>query len=381
MKCNRKPSAILFALLLIVTSCSLFAAEFSAKIVDRLGRPLPGATVSVYWLKRLSKDTVDSIELLKLNSQANGIVKGNYDEKTVPSGETIWTEVSKDGYEGFSTDGVRSEYVMARMFRLGDVDRIAKLSGDAQTSELRELLSGEVEPEGGKSVEELMFFHEQQFRPALRSLVPDAKVGRGASESLAFIGVPEDLLLVVQHASKSNGESFGNRWAYGVVTSLLEPSSDEEWSFLENCAANDYDDLWVDAGAIETLKLIATPKSAEILKKVLKKNPNRSRSIQSALDYISSNPPTLADRDLNEAGKKVAQAIKMGDWQGNKKPRFNKSGDKALVDCEFIAGRDLLIHTATFHKVGNVWKLRGVRETLQALLANPPKKKPDDKSK
>ena len=75
----------------------------------------------------------------------------------------------------------------------------------------------------------------------------------------------------------------------------------------------------------------------------------------------------------------MAQAIKIGDWQENKKPRFNDNGDKALIDCEFIAGRDLLIHTATFHKVGDVWKLRGVRETMQALLASPPKKKPDER--
>jgi len=38
-------------LLAVTTSCSLSAEEFSAKIVDRLGRPLPGVTVSVYWLK------------------------------------------------------------------------------------------------------------------------------------------------------------------------------------------------------------------------------------------------------------------------------------------------------------------------------------------
>ena len=73
------------------------------------------------------------------------------------------------------------------------------------------------------------------------------------------------------------------------------------------------------------------------------------------------------------AGKKVAQAIKIGQWQGNEPPQFNEKKDKALVACEFIAGRDLLIHTATFHMVDGRWRLRGVRETMQALLAREPK--------
>ena len=40
-------------------------------------------------------------------------------------------------------------------------------------------------------------------------------------------------------------------------------------------------------------------------------------------------------------------------------------------------GYDLLIHTATFHRVEGVWKLRGVRETLQAYLATPPRRTSD----
>jgi hypothetical protein len=41
----------------------------------------------------------------------------------------------------------------------------------------------------------------------------------------------------------------------------------------------------------------------------------------------------------------------------------------ALINCEFIAGSDLLVHTATFQNMNGIWKLRGVRETMQALLA------------
>lgn len=52
-----------------------------------------------------------------------------------------------------------------------------------------------------------------------------------------------------------------------------------------------------------------------------------------------------------------------------KPPIFSSKGDKALVEYEFRAGRDLLAYTATFHKAGEAWVLRGARETMQALLA------------
>ncbi|MCC6234236.1 MAG: hypothetical protein IT580_16450 [Verrucomicrobiales bacterium] len=135
---------------------------------------------------------------------------------------------------------------------------------------------------------------------------------------------------------------------------------------------NEYDDLWVDVGAIRTLKLIASQKSKQVLKEVGEKNKDRADSVEDAIKYMESAPASLADEDLVIAGKRVAQAIKVGKWQGTKPPQFNEKKAKALVACEFIAGRDLLIHTATFHKVDGKWRLRGVRETMQALLAREP---------
>jgi hypothetical protein len=80
-------------------------------------------------------------------------------------------------------------------------------------------------------------------------------------------------------------------------------------------------------------------------------------------------PPTLAGSRAWKVGRR---SINSGKWQGNKPPRYNENKDKALVACEFIAGRDLLVHTATFHKVDGKWRLRSVRETMQALLARAP---------
>ncbi len=132
---------------------------------------------------------------------------------------------------------------------------------------------------------------------------------------------------------------------------------------------NKYNDRWVDAGAVRSLKLIASPRCQQILQEVRSKNEGRSISAANAIQYIRSNPPPLFDQNLVDLGKRLALVIQIGNWTGNKPPDYNESGDKACIDCEFIAGRDLLIHTATFHKVGELWIVRGVRETMQALLA------------
>lgn len=50
-------------------------------------------------------------------------------------------------------------------------------------------------------------------------------------------------------------------------------------------------------------------------------------------------------------------------------PRFNASGDKALVNLDFLNGDDELIYTATFRKIGGVWVLRGAGETSQGIVS------------
>ena len=109
-----------------------------------------------------------------------------------------------------------------------------------------------------------------------------------------------------------------------------------------------------------------------MLEEVGRRNPDRAIFVEAAVQYIESGAPALSDADIGVAGRKVAQAIRIGKWQGNKPPRYNERKDKALVACEFMSGRDELIHTATFHKVDGIWRLRGVRETMQLLLSRVP---------
>ena len=378
---QRRYTLLGLLLLVVVQPTGVRAADVTAKVVDRLGRPITNAVVDIHWLKSVTKDDVRKVDLVRLTSDGDGVVKGSYDETSVPKDEDIWVEVSKVGYSGYSTTGLRPEFVLDREFGAADVSRIAGLDGETQINQLREMLAGDFE-DSGAGLDELVFVQEHRLRLALRALVGDPKVGTAAGQLLAFIGVPDDVRLFIAHAPPPKRELFEDRWAYGVACALLEPATEKEWTFLRNCAINDYDDLWVDAGAIQTLKLIASPKSKQILEEVGRKNKDRAGSVEAAIKYIESGPAPLSDEDIVVAGRKVAQVIKIGEWQGNKPPRYNKKEDKALVACEFIAGRDLLVHTATFHKVDGKWRLRGVRETMQALLAREPEPNGEpDKSK
>jgi hypothetical protein len=355
-------------LLLVAWPMAACADDVTAKVIDRFGRPVADAVVDIYWLKPVPKDDVRRTGLAKLLSDRNGVVQGTYDETSLPKGEVIWVAVSKAGYSVYNTSNWRPEFVLDREFGAADVRRIAGLEGETQVNQLRELLAGHFEHPGSK-LDELVFVQENKFRPALRALVGDRKVGTRAGQLLAFIAVPDDVRLFLDHAPPPKRKLIEDRWAYDIACALLEPTTEKEWTFLRNCAMNDYDDLWVEAGAMVTLKLVALPKSKQILEELGRKNKDHAAFIEAATKYIDSGPAPLLDDDIVVAGKMVAQVIEIGKWQGNKPPQYNEKKDKALVACEFIAERDLLVHTATFHNVDGKWRLRGVRETMRALHA------------
>jgi hypothetical protein len=150
-----------------------------------------------------------------------------------------------------------------------------------------------------------------------------------------------------------------------------------EWAFLRSSALNDFHDRWVDAAAIQTLKLIASSRSLALLEEVRQRNTERPKSCARAIDYVLSNPPELRDDSLQRLAKRVAEVNGIGEWQGNRNTRYNVAGDKALIDVVYDTGEDIFIYTATFHRVDGLWRLRGFRETLQqfairAIVPAPP---------
>ena len=149
---------------------------------------------------------------------------------------------------------------------------------------------------------------------------------------------------------------------------LLDPQSEEEWDFLRRCALGQYHDGWADTGAIQTLKLLATPRSLDILMEAQGVNSSRSNSITRAIQYVQSSPSPLTDANLNTLAERVAHAVGFGKWEGNRGLRFNQAADKALIDLTYSAAEDRYTYTATFHRLDGLWTLRGVRLTMRAFV-------------
>jgi hypothetical protein len=249
-----------------------------------------------------------------------------------------------------------------------ELQRIAALKGSAQVRALRTLLSNiPDEPE----VLHSFWYLEDRLRPALRSLIRDPNVGEIAVGLLALIAVPQDVQFAVQNLEppRSNKD---NGWTYSVVCSSLNPRSEAQWRFLRGAALNEYDDRWADAGAIYTLKFIASDRSRRILEEVRSRNPHRERLAEEALEYVRSDPAPLSSDKLETLAERVTQIVKVGRWTGNTKPMFNAAADKALVDSVFVAESDRFTYTATYHRERRLWTLRGMRETLQQLMPAPP---------
>ena len=243
------------------------------------------------------------------------------------------------------------------------------MQGTPQTAALRTVLNRQ------KDLSEDVFYYGDRLRPVLLRLLHDAEVGESAAGLLALIAMPEDIRAIIESPRQPKKMVFANRWAYGVTTSLLHPTSEEEWSFLRRCALNELTDRWVDQGAIQSLKLIASPRGQTILEEAQRKNPYRARSVARALEYVVSGPRSLSSSNLQSLAEQVAETIGTGEWRGNSPARCNEMGNKALVDFSFEAGLDRLTYTATFHRTEATWTLRGVRQTMQALIMRPISKK------
>jgi len=238
------------------------------------------------------------------------------------------------------------------------------LSGADLNVALRNMLTSSVDG----PFQELAFYYEDRLRPALRSLVDDPEAGIPARSLLAFIGVPEDLRLIARLGTpESQNLLYAHRWLYGVACSLLEPSTDAEWTLLRESALGVYKDLWVTRGAIQSLKLIASPRSRTILEEVQKANSFGSKFTARAIEYIQSNPESLRDGQLEELGRRVGKTLGSQTWTGNETPKYNQAGDKALIFLNFDTESDTYVYTATFQLVDEAWILRGVRETMQGL--------------
>jgi hypothetical protein len=353
------------------TNAAPARAQFSIQINDGMGQPVSGVAVEVYRIAKPTNGEEQKIVLGTAVSEGDGIAQGLYDKASIPEHESFLVTLTKSGYAGY-TAGPMVNYVLKRQFHSNDVARIAKLSNPEQKIELPQLLAGEMDSPK-ISLPDLVFAHESALYSVLKWLVDDKYVGLQAEEMLAYIAKPDDVRLILGASFLPKGNPAANRWANEVASALLAPSSDNEWDFLWSCATNAFDDHWVDTAGIRSLRLIASPHSLQLLKEAREVNGVRTNEIDAAIAYIGTHPGPLEGRTAAAAAQKAAQALGEGSWLGNEPPRYNDKGDKALVDCNFIVGGvRYIVYTATFHKVGDLWKLRGVRETIDTVLPQGP---------
>jgi hypothetical protein len=378
MKPKRQPDAaplaLVVVLLLLITAASAWAqtnSEFSIQVNDGLGQPVPGVAVDVFLTLKNTNGQERKIELGRAVSDTNGLARGLYDKSAIPTNESFSVALNKNGYAGYVA-GPKVNYLLRRQFNAADFNRILQLPTEDQRRELRELLAGVMDP-AGTPLDELTFAQENRARPTLRWLLDDIQVGPQAGELLAFIGRPDDLGLLMRYAPEPNGEPAVNRWSYAVASALLNPSTDREWLFLKRCACDNFGDHWVDLAAIRTLRLIASPRSLQVLQDVRKLNPARTNEVDTAIAYINTQPAPLTGKNAAAAAEKLAQALNAGTWMGNEPPRYDDVRDAALVDCNFLAGgSQFLVFTATLRQDGPVWRVDGVRQTRQKILPQAP---------
>jgi hypothetical protein len=239
---------------------------------------------------------------------------------------------------------------------------VAGLSGDAQVQAMRNLLRHP--PYNYDSFVDSVFFHEAQLRSSLRRLVPDRKSGQEAARLLALIAEPEDLRAIFRRPP--NVKWIFEQWPYYVATAMLDASTDEDWTFLQRCVLGGYTTPWAVSGAIQTLRLIASPRSIALLQQAERQNQHWTAEIRQALQYARSEPLSLTASGLSELMDPASQAARAGRWTGTGKPHFNEAGDKALVDLRFESGRDRYVYTATLHRIGDHWRICALRESAQA---------------
>jgi hypothetical protein len=254
-----------------------------------------------------------------------------------------------------------------------DAARALSLSGEAQQSALRALMLAEADENSGKALDELFLEHTSQVHDSVLALTDDAHAGQPAKRLVAVLALPGDMARILPVAPKPSTTLFDNRWIYDMVTGLVEPTTEAQWQLLERAAAGDYDDGWVDAGAIQSLRLNASARSRAILLDVAKRNSDRKKLVGRALAYIDGGATPVADAELVTAAAKAAKAIGMPGWCSNGAPRYSADRHVALIESEFFQDRDLLIYTGTYHLVGDKWRLRALRETMQALLTTDAK--------
>lgn len=324
------------------------AADLTIQTVDGLGRPLAdvGIRISCFAQGR-------EVSGLAVKSDAGGHAQAG------AACKSPWVRFEKPGYRTAEVSGLRERNVLKRIFAESEVGRIAALPPEDQLRDLRELLAG------NDLFPQAVFRYEGRLIEALRVLVRDPLVTGTARRLLARIGLREDLRMILRLPEPPEDPEMPERWRYDVAAALISPETPEAWEFLRRCASGQYKDGKVAAGAIQSLRLTATPQSRKVLGDVFPLNTQGATQIAKAMKYISDSPVGLSGPDLEALARNIAPALDTGTWLKNGAPVFDEAGDKAMVPMEYRSEYGEATYEATFHRTAEGWLFRGAREKIK----------------
>lgn len=163
---------------------------FTGRIVDGLGRPLSGVKVTVTSLRPNAEKHAQSVVLTGDD--------GRYSAGIAREDEGASLAFEKDGYRYTYVSGTNlrhEEITLYRNTRWEEIPLLPYRNASAFDEGVRELFAPEEwnrEPEGKYGLLGFLFKHQDQFRPALRRVAQDARVGASVRDWLDLLGDPGD---------------------------------------------------------------------------------------------------------------------------------------------------------------------------------------------
>jgi hypothetical protein len=164
--------------------------KFSGRVVDGLGRPVPGVKITVEPDHKLEVKGPPTV----LQTGDDGRYSG-----TIASDHDPWLTFERDGYGTLSVDAaVRDEFTLNRKVDWEEASTVPYLDGDDLDHGVRELLASEEWELHDDHLLGLLFENQNELRPALRRLIRDLHVGASARDWLDLLDHSEDRDLFIK---------------------------------------------------------------------------------------------------------------------------------------------------------------------------------------
>ena len=162
----------------------------AGRVVDGLGRPVSGVKVSMTSILPSKARHTEAVILTGDNGRYSGTIARQDGD--------VYVEFEKDGYCYTSFSGTNpghEDTTLYRKIRWEEVTMLPYRDDNAFDQGVRELFASEEwieEADGKDKLLGFLFTHQDQFRPALRRVVQDARVGTSARDWLDLLGDPGD---------------------------------------------------------------------------------------------------------------------------------------------------------------------------------------------